>query len=83
MKNISGKWEDSIFAVKNFIQELSKVQDERFDKIFQELQEEGFSDQFDSEDEAKDYLFDYIYNEDDKTKDFYDYLTIYSKRELP
>tara|TARA_R110002153_G_scaffold45929_3_gene129360 strand:- start:7862 stop:8113 length:252 start_codon:yes stop_codon:yes gene_type:complete len=82
MKNISGKWEDSIFAAKNFIQELSKVQDERFDKIFQELQEEGFSDQFDSEDEAKDYLFDYIYNEDDKTKDFYDYLTIYSKREL-
>tara|TARA_R110000764_G_scaffold63756_2_gene134726 strand:- start:212 stop:451 length:240 start_codon:yes stop_codon:yes gene_type:complete len=79
MKNISGKWEDSIFAVKNFIQELSKVQDERFEAIFEKLEKEGFSDQFDSVDQARDYLFDYIYNEDDKTKDFGDYLMVYSK----
>jgi hypothetical protein len=47
--------DDSIFKVKDFINELSKVQDSYFESLCEELDiEEG---------NLKDHLFDYVYNE--------------------
>lgn len=47
--------DDSIFKVKDFINELSKVQDSYFENLCRDLAlEEGA---------VKDHLFDYIYNE--------------------
>jgi hypothetical protein len=48
--------EDSIFKVKDFINELSRVQDSYFESLCFEL---GLGDG----DELKDHLFDYVYNE--------------------
>lgn len=46
--------DDRIFAVKDFINELSKVQDRYFKKLCRKL---------DLSKELEDYLFDYIFNE--------------------
>jgi hypothetical protein len=47
--------DDNIFKVKDFINELSKVQDSYFESLCEELDiEEG---------NLKDHLFDYVYNE--------------------
>jgi hypothetical protein len=47
--------EDSIFRVKDFINELSKVQDSYFDSLCFELKI--------GDGKLKDHLFDYVYNE--------------------
>jgi hypothetical protein len=47
--------EDSIFKVKDFINELSKVQDSYFESLCFELEL--------GEGELKDHLFDFVYNE--------------------
>jgi hypothetical protein len=49
--------DDSIFKVKDFINELSRVQDAYFESLCFELG-------LDSEDRLRDHLFDYIYNEE-------------------
>jgi len=49
--------EDKIYDVKKFINELSNVQDYYFNQLFLELN---------LNDKANDYLFDYIFNENDK-----------------
>jgi hypothetical protein len=47
--------DDNIFKVKDFINELSKVQDSYFESLCNEFDiEEG---------NLKDHLFDYVYNE--------------------
>jgi len=46
--------DDRIFATKDFINELSKVQDRYFKKLCRKL---------DLPKETEDYLFDYIFNE--------------------
>ncbi len=57
--------EDSIFKVKDFINELSKVQDTYFNNLCRDLAlEDGV---------VKDHLFDYVYNED-KMMTFGEYL---------
>lgn len=48
--------DDSIFRVKDFVNELSKVQDAYFESLCKELQLGGG--------DLKDYLFDYVFNED-------------------
>lgn len=48
--------DDSIFKVKDFINELSRVQDAYFESLCFELG-------IDSDERLKDYLFDYVYNE--------------------
>ena len=48
--------DDRIFATKDFINELSKVQDRYFKKLCKKL---------DIPKESEDHLFDYIYNERD------------------
>jgi hypothetical protein len=47
--------EDSIFKVKDFVNELSRVQDAYFESLCFELEL--------GEGELKDHLFDYVYNE--------------------
>ena len=47
--------EDSIFKVKDFINELSRVQDSYFESLCFELEL--------GEGELKDHLFDFVYNE--------------------
>ncbi len=56
--------DDRIFATKDFINELSKVQDRYFKKLVKKL---GIDSQL------EDHLFDYIYNED-KMVTFGEYL---------
>jgi hypothetical protein len=57
--------EDNIFKVKDFINELSKVQDTYFNNLCRDLALEDGA--------LKDHLFDYIYNED-KMLTFGEYL---------
>jgi hypothetical protein len=47
--------DDSIFKVKDFINELSQVQDSYFESLCLELEL--------GDGELKDHLFDYVYNE--------------------
>jgi CRISPR/Cas system-associated endoribonuclease Cas2 len=49
--------DDNIFKVKDFINELSRVQDSYFEKLCEELEFEELS-------RLKTHLFDYIHNED-------------------
>jgi hypothetical protein len=57
--------DDNIFKVKDFINELSKVQDAYFENLCDDLQL--------GECELKNHLFDYVYNED-KPVTFGEYL---------
>jgi hypothetical protein len=57
--------DDSIFKVKDFINELSRVQDAYFESLCFELEL--------GEGELKDHLFDYVYN-DQKMVTFGEYL---------
>ena len=50
--------EDRIYAVKKFINELSNVQDFYYNQLLLDLNLDS---------EVDDYLFDYIFNEKDKT----------------
>jgi|LakMenEpi03Aug12_release.lakeMendotaPanAssembly.Ray.scaffolds.fasta_scaffold691596_1 hypothetical protein len=57
--------EDRIYDAKKFINELSKVQDRRFNKLVKKL---GINK------EAEYFLFDYIYNEQETELSFGEYL---------
>lgn len=62
--------QDRIFAVKKFVNELSNVQDFYFNQLLLDL---GLKD------EVSDYLFDYVFNEDDELDDFEHYLINFGK----
>ena len=64
--------DDRILATKDFINELSKVQDRYFKKLCRKL---------DLPKEAEDYLFDYIFNERDPLT-FGEYLDRMKRGEL-
>ena len=64
--------DDRIFATKDFINELSKVQDRYFKKLCKKL---------DVPKESEDYLFDYVYNEHDQIT-FGEYLDKFGRGEL-
>jgi hypothetical protein len=64
--------DDRIFATKDFINELSKVQDRYFKKLCKKL---------DLPKGAEDYLFDYIFNECDMIT-FGEYLDKLGRGEL-
>lgn len=58
--------EDRIFKDGDFIRELAKVQDLYFEKLVSDLR---------LNEEGKDWLFDYIHNEDDRSISFDEYLS--------
>lgn len=57
--------EDRIFRDKEYINRLQKHIDEVYEELARDLRVNM---------EGKDYLFDYIFNEDDKDLEFEDYL---------
>jgi len=59
--------EDRIFRDKEYINRLQKHIDEVFEGLSRDLR-------VNTDDALKDYLFDYIFNEDDKDLEFEDYL---------
>ena len=64
--------DDQIFKVKDFINELSKVQDAYFSALTDHLKVSK---------EVEDYLFDYVYNEHDQVT-FGEYLDKLGRGEL-
>jgi hypothetical protein len=60
--NIKGEHEDRIYVERTFIRELMKVQDDREERLFQELFPH-YKDLIDEEN-FRENLFDYIYNYD-------------------
>lgn len=63
---ILASWEDDIYHTKQFINELDRVQELYFENLFKELQKEKFSNQFESEDDANESLWDYLFNDYDE-----------------
>ena len=57
--------EDVIYQERQFIREINKIIDSKFDKLTKDLN---------LDDAGKDWLFDYIYNCDDETVSFDEYL---------
>lgn len=70
---IKAEWEDEMYRFKNFINELSNVQNLYFENLFQSLKKDGFVEIFETEESARDWLFDYLFNENEEI-DFWDYL---------
>lgn len=64
--------DDMIFATKDFINELSKVQDAYFS---------GLAEHMKLDKQVEDYLFDYVYNEHDQVT-FGEYLDKLGRGEL-
>ena len=78
---IKAEWEDLIWKNKDFIQELGKVQDNYFKKLWKKLKKEG------APPALEDWLFDYIYNwtgkdDGDFEDGFEDYLYKHGKVKL-
>lgn len=71
MKKIKGETEDKIWKVREFVSELSKVQDKYYEDLVNELGEEL--------DGVEDFLFDYVYNNQDYEGTFEEYLAGFSK----
>ena len=65
---IKAELDDKAFDVGNFIQQLAEVQDEKFEALWQECKEKEWIKGMDEEN-AKDWLFDYIYNGWEKDSD--------------
>jgi hypothetical protein len=76
---IKGEWEDKIYRVKTFINELAKVQDNYFENLFEELHHDNFSDEFGSLEDANEWLFDYIFNCSEEVT-FEEYLADHGKQ---
>lgn len=57
--------EDVIYQERQFIREINKIVNAKFDKLVKDL---------DLDDSGADWLFDYIYNCDDETISFDEYL---------
>ena len=58
---VNAELDDRAFAVGDFIQQLSEVQDQKFEALWQECKEKEWVKGMDEEN-AKDWLFDYVFN---------------------
>jgi len=63
---IKGEWEDEIYRVRAFIKELAKIQDNYLEELFEMLKKDGICTVFNSDEEIKDFLFDFIHNCDEQ-----------------
>ena len=58
---VNAELDDRAFAVGDFIHQLSEVQDQKFEALWQECKEKEWVKGMDEEN-AKDWLFDYLFN---------------------
>tara|TARA_R110000772_G_scaffold207208_1_gene317790 strand:- start:388 stop:705 length:318 start_codon:yes stop_codon:yes gene_type:complete len=58
---VNAELDDKAHAVGDFIQQLAEVQDQKFEAIWQECKEKEWIKGMDEEN-AKDWLFDYLFN---------------------
>lgn len=58
---VNAKLDDKAHAVGDFIQQLAEVQDQKFEALWQECKEKEWIKGMDEEN-AKDWLFDYLFN---------------------
>lgn len=70
---INAALDDKAFYIGDFIHELHKVQDQKFEELWAEVKAKGWIQDMD-EDDAKDWLFDYIYNGHDHKTGQYEHL---------
>jgi len=61
MRKVNAELDDRAFAVGDFIQHLSVVQDQKFEALWKECKEKEWIKGMDEE-TAKDWLFDYLFN---------------------
>jgi hypothetical protein len=62
---VKAELDDKALDVGSFIQQLSEVQDQKFEALWQECKEKEWIKGIE-EDSAKDWLFDYIFNGSEK-----------------
>ena len=58
---VNAELDDRAFAVGDFIHQLSEIQDQKFEALWQECKEKEWIKGMDEEN-AKDWLFDYLFN---------------------
>lgn len=67
MKEVAAELDDRAYEIGKFIQQLSKVQDDNFEELYKEAQMKGWVTGFGVDesgvDLARDWLFDYCYND--------------------
>jgi len=61
-KKISAALDDEALKVGDFIQELGKIQDQYFDALHEKAKANNWMEGFESDEDAKDWLFDYVFN---------------------
>ena len=61
-KRVAAKLDDEAFRVGEFIQELAKIQDQYFDTLWEKVKDNKWIEGFESDDQARDWLFDYCFN---------------------
>ena len=62
---VEAELDDKAFDVGSFIQQLSEFQDQKFEALWKECKEKEWIKGIE-EDSAKDWLFDYIFNGNEK-----------------
>ena len=62
MKTVKAELDDEAFKVADFIQELSKIQDQYFEALWKKAKDNNWMTGFKSEEDAEGWLFDYIFN---------------------
>jgi len=62
MKKISVELDSEAYKVADFIQELSKIQDKYFESLWKKAKKNKWIGGFKSDEIAKDWLFDYLFN---------------------
>ena len=62
MKKISVELEVEAYKVADFIQELSKIQNQYFEALWEKTQKGKWMCGFQSDEVTKDWLFDYLFN---------------------
>ena len=61
-RKVVASLDDEAFKVGDFIQELGKIQEQYFDALWEKVIDDNLMVGFESEEEAKDWLFDYCFN---------------------
>jgi hypothetical protein len=62
-KRVFAELDDEAFRVAEFIQELGKIQDQYFNTLWEKVKDKKWMRGFESDEEARDWLFDYCFNE--------------------